>query len=85
VARVLTLEQAGDALVSRDGRSTYVVAQLEPVGEAEREDVAARIAVALEGQDGVLLGGGPVAQEQVGAQVSSTWPGPRRSPSRCSS
>ena len=71
VARVVTLEEAGDAFVSRDGRSTYLVAQLRPLEETARGAAATRLQEALADHPRVQLGGAPVAQEQIGGQVSA--------------
>ncbi len=54
-------------LLSRDRRSTYVVATF--AAGADEEDVAHRIEARLAREPGVTLGGGTVAFEQVGDQV----------------
>ncbi|HYM57068.1 MAG TPA: MMPL family transporter [Solirubrobacteraceae bacterium] len=70
VAQVLRYEPGGErALVSRDGRSSYLVATFRddiPDDEATVERIESR----LEREPGVLLGGGSVAGPQVGEQVS---------------
>jgi uncharacterized membrane protein YdfJ with MMPL/SSD domain len=56
-----------EALVSRDHRSTYLLATFR-VGP-DKEVVADRIEERLAGEPGVTLGGAVLAQEQVGEQV----------------
>jgi uncharacterized membrane protein YdfJ with MMPL/SSD domain len=67
VASVGRYERGGDrALVSKDGRSSYVVG-------AFREDsqgALGRVQARLERLPGVTLGGGELAEEQIGDQVS---------------
>ena len=57
------------ALVSRDRRSTYVVATFR--SSADEEAVAERIERRLAAEPGVTVGGGVVAFSQVGDQVES--------------
>jgi hypothetical protein len=67
VAEVVRYRPGGDRrLVSRDGRSTYLLATYR-VSEAGTTD---RIAGRLEGRPGVVLGGGEFAVQQVGDQIS---------------
>src|SRR3954468_16343247 len=56
-------------LLSRDRRSTYVVATFRT--EADEDAVAERIQRRLQGLPGVTVGGGVVAFSQVGDQVES--------------
>jgi RND superfamily putative drug exporter len=57
------------ALVSRDGRSTYVVAYFEPKSDARIQDDASRLETQFADQHDVALGGGAVANAQVNTQV----------------
>src|ERR671917_1255333 len=68
VARVVTFEQGGRALVARDGRSTYVAGSLRP--GADENDAGERLIDRFEGEEGVTLGGFAVASPQVNEQVS---------------
>jgi len=69
VARVIAHRAGGDRrLVSRDGRSSYLVAFFRT--GAEDDEVAARLQERLAGEPGVVLGGAVLANEQVGEQVS---------------
>ena len=68
VASVVAYERGGDRrLVSRDGRSTYLLATFK------NDDAGARtrIEAALAGVPGVTLGGGAVAAPAVGDQVAA--------------
>jgi uncharacterized membrane protein YdfJ with MMPL/SSD domain len=67
VADVARYERGGNrALVSKDGRSSYVVATFDIDGSG----VLDRVRPKLERVPGVTVGGGEIAQEQVGEQVS---------------
>jgi RND superfamily putative drug exporter len=67
IANVTRYERGGDrALVSKDGRSSYVVATFRSDSQGALDRVENR----LERIAGVTVGGGELAQEQVGAQVS---------------
>jgi uncharacterized membrane protein YdfJ with MMPL/SSD domain len=67
VASVSRYERGGDrALVSRDGRSSYVVATFRSDSEGALDRIRARTARL----PGVTLGGGEIARDQVGDQVS---------------
>jgi uncharacterized membrane protein YdfJ with MMPL/SSD domain len=67
VANVGRYERGGNrALVSKDGRSTYVVATFDINGGGALD----RVRPKLERVPGVTVGGGELAQEQVGEQVS---------------
>jgi RND superfamily putative drug exporter len=59
------------AMVSRDGRSTYVVAYFRPKSDSRIADDAKRIESAFSGQRDVELGGGAIADAQVTSQVSN--------------
>jgi len=67
IARVARYEPGGDRnLVSKDGRSTYVAATFA----SDAGGVLERVQPKLERVPGVTVGGGELAQEQVGEQVS---------------
>ena len=59
------------AMVSRDGRSTYVVAYFQPKSDLRIQDDATRLQSEFAGQRDVELGGGAIADAQVGAQVGN--------------
>ncbi|MBV9466795.1 MAG: MMPL family transporter, partial [Solirubrobacterales bacterium] len=58
------------AMVSRDGRSTYVLAYFRPLSDKRVSDDAKRIEDEFAGQRDVKLGGVAIANAQVNAQVS---------------
>ena len=58
------------AMVSRDGRSTYVLAYFKPLSDKALKDVAAQIESHFAGQRDVTLGGAAIANAQVNTQVS---------------
>jgi uncharacterized membrane protein YdfJ with MMPL/SSD domain len=57
------------SMVSRDGRSTYVVAWFRPRSDKELEDAAQRIEDRFAGQRDVRLGGAELANAQANTQV----------------
>src|SRR5205085_5478998 len=59
------------AMVSRDGRSTYVLAYFKPLSDKALKDVAQHIENQFAGQRDVRLGGEAIANAQVNAQVSN--------------
>jgi RND superfamily putative drug exporter len=61
-------DQGPEALVSRDGRSTYVLASFKD--RADWTDTALGLQEKLEARPGVTVGGAEIASEQVGTQVS---------------
>jgi uncharacterized membrane protein YdfJ with MMPL/SSD domain len=72
VARVVSYYDAHDpAMVSRDGRSTYVLAYFKPVSDKAQEDVAKQIERRFSGQRDVKLGGEAIANAQVNTQVGN--------------
>jgi putative drug exporter of the RND superfamily len=72
VARVVSYYDAHDpAMVSRDGRSTYVLAYFKPVSDTAQEDVAKQIEERFSGQRDVTLGGEAIANAQVNSQVGT--------------
>ncbi len=68
VARVVSFEQGGPGFVSRDGRSSYLTATFRP--SADEADAADRLMDRFEGQRGVTLGGGSIAERQVNEKVA---------------
>ena len=59
------------AMVSRDGRSTYVVAYIRPKSDLRIQGDAKRLESEFVGQRDVELGGGAIANEQVNTQVGN--------------
>jgi uncharacterized membrane protein YdfJ with MMPL/SSD domain len=57
-------------MVSRGGRSTYVLAYFKPLSDKALKDVAAQIETHFAGQRDVTLGGAAIANAQVNTQVS---------------
>src|ERR671934_2028926 len=72
IARVVSYYDAHDpAMISRDGRVTYVLAYFKPVSDKAQEDVAQRIENRFSGQRDVKLGGEAIASAQVNSQVGN--------------
>ncbi len=70
VARVPTVYSTHDpAMVSRDGRATYLIALFRPADDEKRDKAAKRIEKRFENNPHVLLGGGVIGYEQVGRTV----------------
>jgi RND superfamily putative drug exporter len=70
VAQVLTAYTTRDrAMVSRDGRATYVLALFRPQPDEQRDETAGRIEARFAGEPHVLLGGGVIGFRQVGDTV----------------
>jgi putative drug exporter of the RND superfamily len=69
VGRIVTYRQGGRALVSRDRRSTYVIASFE--ADADDSDVAERLERRFADVPGVTLGGRSIAEREVNEQVAS--------------
>ena len=70
VAHVVTVYETHDrAMVSRDGRATYVIALFRPVDDETRDKEAKRIEKLFDGDPNVRLGGGVIGYEQVGRTV----------------
>ena len=59
------------AMVSRDGRATYVVAYFQPKSDLRIQDDATRLESEFAGQRDVELGGGAIAGAQVNTQVGN--------------
>jgi len=55
--------------VSRDGDSTYLAVRLSPTDDREVQDAGERVAVALEHEPAVIVGGSAVAERQANEQV----------------
>jgi RND superfamily putative drug exporter len=71
VATVVTYyDTQNPAMVSRDGRSTYVLAYFKPRSDSRIKDDAQRIEDGFAGQRDVTPGGPAIANAQVQAQVS---------------
>jgi uncharacterized membrane protein YdfJ with MMPL/SSD domain len=70
VARVLTAFNTGNrAFVSRDGRSSYVVATFAPLSGEHETDAAKRIERALKHDPAVTLGGPVIATSEADDQI----------------
>jgi hypothetical protein len=66
VARVVSYYDTHDpAMVSRDGRSTYVLAYFKPLSDKTLQDVAQKIEKRFSRQKDVKLGGEAIASGQV--------------------
>jgi RND superfamily putative drug exporter len=72
VAAVTSYYDSHDsAMVSGDGRSTYVVAYFRPGSDLRIQDDAKRVESKFAGQSDVVLGGAAIADAQVGTQVGN--------------
>src|SRR5919197_6430031 len=72
VARVVSYYDTRDpAMVSRDGRSTYVLAYFKPLSDKALEDAAQHVENSFSGQRDVRLGGEAIANTQVNSQVGN--------------
>ncbi|HEY3725891.1 MAG TPA: MMPL family transporter [Solirubrobacteraceae bacterium] len=71
VARVVSYyDSRNPAMVSHDGRSTYVLAYFRPLSDKRLADDAKTVEHAFAGQSDVALGGAAIANAQVNKQVS---------------
>jgi uncharacterized membrane protein YdfJ with MMPL/SSD domain len=71
VGSVVTYYQTRDpAMVSRDGRSTYLLAYFKPLPDKQLKDAAQQIENRLASQKDVKLGGQEIANAQANTQVS---------------
>jgi RND superfamily putative drug exporter len=71
IARVLTVYQTHDpAMMSANGKETYVVADVRNISDNEVQPVTERLSRALKSDPYVTLGGGAFANVQVGDTVS---------------
>ncbi|HWF55223.1 MAG TPA: MMPL family transporter [Solirubrobacteraceae bacterium] len=72
IAAVFSYYQTGQrAMVSADGRSTYVVAYFRNISDTRASDDAKRIEAAFSGDRGVTLGGSGIANAQANSEVSA--------------
>jgi RND superfamily putative drug exporter len=72
VGSVATYYSSGArAMVSRDGRTTYVVARFRALSDRDVADASERLEKRLEDEPGVTLGGEGVASRQVNQMVES--------------
>src|SRR4051794_33387565 len=72
VARAVSYYDTHDpAMISRDGRSTYVLAYFKPLSDKRLSDDANRIERAFSSQRDVKLGGDAIANAQVNTQVGN--------------
>jgi uncharacterized membrane protein YdfJ with MMPL/SSD domain len=70
VVKVLDASSAQNpAMVARDRRSTYVIAALRPLSDAEQEATGKRLVAAFDGDNRVTLGGNPVANEEISKTI----------------
>jgi RND superfamily putative drug exporter len=71
IARVVTYYATRNpAMVSRDGRATYLLAYFKPLSDTRLKDDAQRIENLFAGDSHVKLGGGQIANAEVNTQVS---------------
>jgi RND superfamily putative drug exporter len=59
------------AMISRDRRSTYLVAALTPLDDKQQEDAGKRLLAAFAGNRSVTLGGNPVANHEISTTIES--------------
>jgi putative drug exporter of the RND superfamily len=59
------------AMISRDRRSTYVIAALRPLDDAQQEDAGKRLLAAFAGDPRVTLGGNPVANHVISKTIEN--------------
>jgi uncharacterized membrane protein YdfJ with MMPL/SSD domain len=71
VGRVTSWYDGAPALLSKDGRSSYLAARFKPAGDKEQQEAAERIEESLQAVPGVEVGGSSLAQAQVNKQVES--------------
>jgi uncharacterized membrane protein YdfJ with MMPL/SSD domain len=57
------------AMVGRDRRSTYVIAALRPLDDKAQEDAGRRLLSSFAGDSQVVLGGNPVANEEISKTI----------------
>ena len=65
------LDTGSAAFVSNDGSSTYLAIQLEATEDDEVQETGERLVSELKGEDGVMVGGNAVAQQQINENVES--------------
>jgi uncharacterized membrane protein YdfJ with MMPL/SSD domain len=59
------------AMVSRDGRSTYVIAALRPLNDEQQEEAGKRLLAAFDDEPQVTLGGNPIANEEISTTIEN--------------
>jgi uncharacterized membrane protein YdfJ with MMPL/SSD domain len=70
VAAVLDATSAHNpAMISRDRRSTYVIAALRPLDDKAQEEAGSRLLAAFAGDPRVMLGGNPVANDEISRAI----------------
>src|SRR5262245_28211717 len=70
VAAVLDASSAHNpAMIARDRRSTYVIAAIRPVSDAEQEATGKRLLTAFASDPSVTLGGSPVANHEISKTI----------------
>jgi uncharacterized membrane protein YdfJ with MMPL/SSD domain len=65
------LDNGQKAFISNDGKTTYLAVQLEATEDDEIQETGELLVSELEGEDGVLVGGNAVAQQQINENVES--------------
>ncbi|HYH62022.1 MAG TPA: MMPL family transporter, partial [Solirubrobacterales bacterium] len=65
------LDTKSNAFVSDDGQSTYLAVQLDATQDDEIQESGELLVSELEGEEGVLVGGNAVAQQQINENVES--------------
>jgi uncharacterized membrane protein YdfJ with MMPL/SSD domain len=72
---VVTVLDAGSArnpaMISRDRRSTYLIAALRPLDDEQQEEAGKRLLAAFEGDPRVTLGGNPVADHEISTTIEN--------------
>jgi putative drug exporter of the RND superfamily len=70
VVKVLDASSAHNpAMVARDRRSTYVIAALRPLSDAQQEEAGKRLVSAFADNQRVTLGGNPIANEEISKTI----------------
>jgi uncharacterized membrane protein YdfJ with MMPL/SSD domain len=59
------------AMISRDSRSTYLIAALRPLDDKQQEEAGKRLLAAFEDDPRVTLGGNPVADHEISATIEN--------------
>jgi uncharacterized membrane protein YdfJ with MMPL/SSD domain len=57
------------AMISRDRRSTYLIAALRPQDDEQQEEAGKRLVAAFEGDPRVTMGGNPVANHEISTTI----------------
>jgi RND superfamily putative drug exporter len=57
------------AMVSREGRSTYLIAALRPLDDEQQEEAGKRLLATFAGNERVILGGNPVANHEISTTI----------------